>query len=59
METSDLAVIRITIAGAGPNGVEIACKLVDRLKTRGEIRLIDKDLQPSIKVVKMHHIGLY
>jgi NADH dehydrogenase len=59
LETSDLPVIRISIAGAGPNGVEIACKLVDRLKKRGEIRLIDKDLQPSIKVVKMHHIGLY
>ncbi|MTJ07678.1 NAD(P)/FAD-dependent oxidoreductase [Anabaena sp. UHCC 0204] len=42
LEASDIPVIRIAIAGAGPNGVEIACKLADKLKKRGEIRLIDR-----------------
>ncbi|MBD2628439.1 NAD(P)/FAD-dependent oxidoreductase [Trichormus variabilis] len=42
LEASDLPVIKIVIAGAGPNGVEIACKLADRLGKRGEIRLIDR-----------------
>jgi NADH dehydrogenase len=42
LETSDIAIIKIAVAGAGPNGVEIACKLADRLKKRGEIHLIDR-----------------
>ncbi len=42
LEASDIPVIHIAIAGAGPNGVEIACKLADRLKERGEIHLIDR-----------------
>ncbi|MGM3304674.1 NAD(P)/FAD-dependent oxidoreductase [Anabaena sp. WFMT] len=42
LEASNIPLIRIAIAGAGPNGVEIACKLADRLKKRGEIRLIDR-----------------
>ncbi|MBK1986461.1 NAD(P)/FAD-dependent oxidoreductase [Sphaerospermopsis aphanizomenoides BCCUSP55] len=42
LEASDIPVIKIAVAGAGPNGVEIACKLADRLKKRGEIRLIDR-----------------
>lgn len=42
LETSDIPVIKIAIAGAGANGVEIACKLADKLKKRGEIRLIDR-----------------
>jgi demethylphylloquinone reductase len=32
--------IRIAIVGAGYSGVEVACKLADRLKERGRIRLI-------------------
>lgn len=42
LEASKMPVIRIAIAGAGSNGVEIACKLADRLKKRGEIHLIDR-----------------
>ncbi|MFM2060716.1 MAG: hypothetical protein RLZZ507_386 [Cyanobacteriota bacterium] len=42
LEASNIPIIKISIAGAGPNGVEIACKLADRLKKRGEIRLIDR-----------------
>ncbi|HEY9858890.1 MAG TPA: FAD-dependent oxidoreductase, partial [Candidatus Obscuribacterales bacterium] len=34
--------IRVAIVGGGPNGVELACKLADRLKTRGQVRLIER-----------------
>ncbi|MEN9224973.1 MAG: NAD(P)/FAD-dependent oxidoreductase [Thermostichus sp. HHBFW_bins_43] len=33
--------IRLAIAGAGASGVELACKLSDRLGSRGRIRLIE------------------
>jgi NADH:ubiquinone reductase (non-electrogenic) len=42
LEASKMPLIRIAIAGAGSNGVEIACKLADRLRRRGEIHLIDR-----------------
>jgi len=34
--------IRIAIVGAGPSGVELSCKLADRLQTGGRIRLIEQ-----------------
>ncbi|MFM2305102.1 MAG: hypothetical protein RLZZ135_2514 [Cyanobacteriota bacterium] len=40
LETSSTDRIRIAIVGAGYSGVEVACKLADRLKERGRIRLI-------------------
>ncbi len=40
LEESPTERIRIAIVGAGYSGVEIACKLADRLKERGRIRLI-------------------
>jgi demethylphylloquinone reductase len=40
LETSTTERIRIAIVGAGYSGVEVACKLADRLKERGRIRLI-------------------
>ncbi len=40
LETSPTERIRIAIVGAGYSGVELACKLADRLKDRGRIRLI-------------------
>jgi NADH dehydrogenase len=42
LEASDRPIIRVTIAGGGPNGVEIACKIADRLKHRVEVRLIER-----------------
>ena len=33
--------VRLAIAGAGASGVELACKLADRLGSRGRIRLIE------------------
>jgi demethylphylloquinone reductase len=40
LEASSTERIRIAIVGAGYSGVEVACKLADRLKERGRIRLI-------------------
>ncbi|MDJ1180549.1 NAD(P)/FAD-dependent oxidoreductase [Roseofilum sp. BLCC_M91] len=39
---SEKEVIRVAIAGAGYSGVELACKLADRLGDRGRIRLVEK-----------------
>jgi demethylphylloquinone reductase len=45
LETSDQDKIRVAIVGAGPSGVELACKLSDRLGSRGRVRLIDRHEQ--------------
>lgn len=42
LEESDADRIRVAIVGAGYVGVEIACKLADRLKERGRIRLVEQ-----------------
>ncbi|MGB3136307.1 MAG: NAD(P)/FAD-dependent oxidoreductase [Nodosilinea sp.] len=34
--------VRVVVAGAGPSGVELACKLSDRLGPRGHITLVDR-----------------
>ncbi len=39
-QTSDR--VRIAIAGGGASGVELACKLADRLQDQAQIRLIDR-----------------
>lgn len=35
-------VVRVAIVGAGPSGIELACKLADQLGNRGRIRLVDR-----------------
>jgi demethylphylloquinone reductase len=40
LEASPTDRIRIAIVGGGYSGVEVACKLADRLKDRGRIRLV-------------------
>lgn len=45
LETSTAPKIRVAIVGAGPSGVELACKLADRLGDRGRIRLIERNDQ--------------
>jgi demethylphylloquinone reductase len=50
LENSDQDKIRVAIVGAGYSGVELACKLADRLGDRGRLRLIemgDKILAPA------------
>lgn len=34
--------VRLAVAGAGASGVELACKLADRLGPRGQIQVIDR-----------------
>ena len=41
LEESEADKIRVTIVGAGYSGVELACKLADRLGERGRFRLIE------------------
>ncbi|MBD2439318.1 NAD(P)/FAD-dependent oxidoreductase [Nostoc sp. FACHB-110] len=41
LEESDAEKIRVAIVGAGYSGVELACKLADRLGNRGRLRLIE------------------
>lgn len=42
LETLDQDKIRIAIVGGGYSGVELACKLADRLGTKGRIRIIQQ-----------------
>ena len=42
LEASDRDKIRIAVVGAGYSGVELACKLADRLQERGRIRLVER-----------------
>ena len=43
LEASDRDKIRIAIIGGGYSGVELACKLADRLPERGRIRLVERN----------------
>lgn len=42
LEASGSCPIRVSVIGGGPSGVELACKLADRLGRRGEVRLLDR-----------------
>ncbi|PSB32663.1 NAD(P)/FAD-dependent oxidoreductase [Stenomitos frigidus] len=42
LEESDAEKIRVAIVGAGYAGVELACKLADRLGERGRVRLVEQ-----------------
>ena len=42
LEASDADKIRIAIAGAGYSGVELACKLADKLGDRARIRIVEQ-----------------
>lgn len=41
LEESDADKIRVAIVGGGYSGVELACKLADRLQSRGRLRLVE------------------
>jgi NADH:ubiquinone reductase (non-electrogenic) len=43
LEASNKDKIRVCIAGAGSSGVELACKISDRLGERGRVRLVDRN----------------
>lgn len=42
LEESETEKLRVAIVGAGYAGVELACKLADRLGSRGRIRLVEQ-----------------
>jgi demethylphylloquinone reductase len=42
LEESDAEKIRVAIVGGGYSGVELACKLADRLGDRGRLRIIER-----------------
>ncbi|MGL5194768.1 MAG: NAD(P)/FAD-dependent oxidoreductase [Chroococcales cyanobacterium] len=42
LEASDKDKIRIAVVGGGYCGVELACKLADRLQNRGRLRLVER-----------------
>jgi demethylphylloquinone reductase len=42
LEGSDAAKIRVAIVGGGYSGVELACKLADRLGDRGRLRIVER-----------------
>ena len=43
LEASDSDKIRIAVIGGGYSGVELACKLADRLPEKGRIRLVERN----------------
>ncbi|MBD2188546.1 NAD(P)/FAD-dependent oxidoreductase [Pseudanabaena mucicola] len=43
LEASNRDKIRVCIAGGGSSGVELACKIADRLQDRGRVRLVDRN----------------
>ena len=45
LEEADTDKIRVAIVGGGYTGVELACKLADRLGEKGRIRIIDRGNQ--------------
>ena len=57
MELSQRHHLRVAIVGGGPNGVEVACKLADRLGDRGQICLIErgagilKGFSPALRTI--------
>lgn len=42
LERSQRQNLRLSVIGGGPNGVELACKLADRLGKRGQVSLIER-----------------
>lgn len=45
LEAANPDKIRVAVVGGGYSGVELACKLADRLGERGKIRIIDRGTQ--------------
>ncbi|HBE21267.1 MAG TPA: NAD(P)/FAD-dependent oxidoreductase [Cyanobacteria bacterium UBA11149] len=42
LENTASKIIQVAVVGGGPSGVELACKLADRLGKRGQVRLIER-----------------
>jgi NADH dehydrogenase len=42
LENSERQHLKVAVIGGGPNGVELSCKIVDRLGNRGQVHLIER-----------------
>lgn len=42
LESSERQHLQIAVIGGGPNGVELSCKIADRLGQRGQVHLIER-----------------
>ncbi|MGD1930787.1 MAG: NAD(P)/FAD-dependent oxidoreductase [Leptolyngbyaceae cyanobacterium] len=42
LETSEVDKVRVAVIGGGYSGVELACKVADRLGDRGRVRLVER-----------------
>lgn len=55
LENSERQYLRLAVIGGGPNGVELSCKLADRLANRGQVALIERgdtllqNFSPAVK----------
>ena len=67
LEEADPDKIRVAVVGGGYSGVELACKLADRLGDKGRIRIVDRgdkilkdslefNRQTAIKALEKYHI---
>lgn len=45
METSARVKLQVAVVGAGASGIELSCKLADRLAKRAQVRLIDRSTE--------------
>ena len=52
IEDKEAEKIRVAIVGGGYSGVELACKLADRLGDIGRIRLIEKGENEKFNIFK-------
>lgn len=42
LENSERQHLKVAVIGGGPNGVELSCKIADRLGNRGQVHLIER-----------------
>jgi NADH:ubiquinone reductase (non-electrogenic) len=57
LEQADVDKIRVAVVGGGYSGVELACKLADRLGDRGRLRLIDRGTEILKNAPKFNQVA--
>ncbi|MEG3436889.1 NAD(P)/FAD-dependent oxidoreductase [Pannus brasiliensis CCIBt3594] len=59
LETETRAPARVAVIGGGPNGVELACKVADRLGDRGKVTLIERNSEILLNFSKGVRVASY
>lgn len=59
LETEGVYPARVAVIGGGPNGVELACKVADRLGTRGKVTLIERNSEILLNFPKGVRVASY